>query len=137
MAGGLFSGVTNAFTEAINKIIRAWNSLTFTMPEVRAFGRVVAEARSFSVPRIPEVRGFATGGVHEPNNPFLAILGDHKTQREVTAPEDMLREVFRDELSQGGMGQGLTVNIGEINASDMDAQDLAEEIWWRARIGGQ
>lgn len=45
------------------------------------------------------VRGFASGGVFEPNSPMLAVLGDNKTEREIAAPESTLRELMRDELS--------------------------------------
>lgn len=46
--------------------------------------------------------GFASGGVFEPNTPMLGVLGDNPHEREVAAPESMLRGLMREELA--GMG---------------------------------
>lgn len=54
------------------------------------------------------VRGFASGGVFEPNSPMLAVLGDNKTEREIAAPESTLRELMRDELSGYRTGGSVT-----------------------------
>lgn len=50
----------------------------------------------------PSYPGFASGGVFEPNTPMLGILGDNPHEREVAAPESMLRSLMREELA--GMG---------------------------------
>jgi TP901 family phage tail tape measure protein len=133
---GLFGGISSAFVSAINFVIRAWNNLELRMPESRFLGPL--SGASLSTPNIDEI-GLAQGGVAQPNSPFLAILGDNRTQREVIAPEDMLRQVFSEEVGKtGGSGNsGVVVNIGELNMGDGDAQDVAEEIWWLARMGGQ
>lgn len=41
----------------------------------------------------------ATGAVIPPNNEFAAILGDQTSGMNIEAPESLLREIFRDELS--------------------------------------
>lgn len=58
-----------------------------------------------------EVQGFASGGVFEPNSPMLGVLGDNTREREVAAPESMLRGLFRDELANFGGKQTVNVNI--------------------------
>lgn len=57
------------------------------------------------------VRGFANGGVFEPNSPMLGVLGDNTREREVAAPESMLRGLFRDEMANFGGKQTFNVNI--------------------------
>lgn len=52
--------------------------------------------------RSPSYPGFASGGVFEPNTPMLGVLGDNPHEREVAAPESMLRSLMREELA--GMG---------------------------------
>lgn len=54
------------------------------------------------VPKGRGVRGFASGGVFEPNSPMLGILGDNRHEREVAAPESMLRGLMREELAAAG-----------------------------------
>ena len=139
----MFAGIGNSFVSVINRIIRAWNGLSFSLPSIDTGLPGIGTIGGFSVgtPNISEVPGFAEGGVALPGDPFLAILGDNRTQREVIAPEDMLREVFRSELSgasdSGGLGgAGMTIEIGTINAAGMDAMDLAKEILAEASMRG-
>lgn len=62
--------------------------------------------------KVKGVRGYATGGVFEPNSPMLGILGDNKHEREVAAPESMLRGLLNDAVAAGGGSRGPTqVNI--------------------------
>lgn len=54
---------------------------------------------------------FASGGVFAPNNPMLGVLGDHKTEYEVAAPESVIRGAVMDALSVSGMGGGQAVKV--------------------------
>ena len=47
------------------------------------------------------VPGLASGGVVQPNDPALYVLGDNTTEREVVAPESMLRQIAREENGNG------------------------------------
>ncbi len=58
--------------------------------------------------RAYNVQGFASGAVFAPNAPTLGILGDNKTEREVAAPESMLRGLMREELAGVAGGQKAT-----------------------------
>lgn len=58
-----------------------------------------------------EAKGFASGGVFEPNSPILGVFGDNKTEREVAAPESMLRGLMREELAGMGGRSVTTVNV--------------------------
>ena len=46
---------------------------------------------------------YAQGGVFEPNKPLLGILGDHKSEREIAAPEGTLKQVFKQSLIEMGL----------------------------------
>lgn len=63
----------------------------------------------------PGVRGYASGGVIEPNNPMLALVGDNRSEREVITPESLMRRVVREE-SGGGRG-GVEV-VAEFRGTD-------------------
>ena len=55
------------------------------------------------------IRGYASGGVFEPNSPILGVLGDNTREREVAAPESMLSELLDEALLRAG-GQQQTGN---------------------------
>lgn len=45
---------------------------------------------------------YANGGVIPPNDPYLALVGDNKREREIIAPESTLRKIYREESSARG-----------------------------------
>ncbi len=49
---------------------------------------------------------FASGGVFAPNNPMLGVLGDHKTEYEVAAPESVIESSVQKALLTSGLGGG-------------------------------
>lgn len=69
-ARGMFDGIKDAFREAINFIIRAWNSLEFRIPSKKIFG-VTVGGGTLSVPKIPEIPGAALGGTVVQAGPVL------------------------------------------------------------------
>jgi hypothetical protein len=105
------NGLLSGLTDGINGLIDTLNSISFTIPDwAPLFG-----GRSFGV-NIPNVSGLqiqplATGAVIPPNAPFMAMLGDHKTQNELLAPEDTIRRIIREE-SGGVGGQNITITFG-------------------------
>ena len=44
----------------------------------------------------------ASGAVIPPNAPFVAVLGDQKHGQNLEAPEDLIRQIVREEASRGG-----------------------------------
>lgn len=58
-ASGMWDGIKDAFRGVINWIIRAWNSLQFTVPTIEAFGKKMG---GFSI-GVPKIQELATGGV--------------------------------------------------------------------------
>lgn len=45
---------------------------------------------------------YADGGIIPPNDPYLALVGDNKREREIIAPESTLRKIYREESSARG-----------------------------------
>lgn len=113
--GGILKGVVNvvidlintmirAMTNGINTVIRAANKLSFTPPDWvlgiggKTFGFSIKEIRAYQIPKL------AQGAVIPPNQQFAAILGDQKHGRNLEAPESLIRQIFRDEMSKPNGG---------------------------------
>ena len=58
-------------------------------------------------PLIPKL---ARGAVLPPNREFLAVLGDQKHGRNLEAPEDLIRQIVREETQ--GTEVDVNVNFG-------------------------
>jgi len=108
-ASGMWDGIKTAFRSVINWIVDKWNSLSFSLPSVRVPGLGTVGGGTLSTPNIPRV---AQGGLFAANRPTLAIVGDNVTQQEIVSPEDLLRQVVREESGRGGSGDTyITVNV--------------------------
>ena len=61
------------------------------------------------------IKGYAQGGVFEPNSPVLAVLGDNRREAEVAAPYSTIVKAVRDALSSatlsGAQAIELTANV--------------------------
>jgi phage-related protein len=55
-------------------------------------------------PRVPTIPYLAKGAVIPPRSEFLAVLGDQKNGRNLEAPEELLRQIVREET--GGQQSG-------------------------------
>lgn len=126
IAGNLASAVKDKIKSAVNTgIIDKVNSALEV--SFSAFGQTI----TIDPPDIPRL---AAGGVTGINDPFIALIGDNKTQREIVTPEGLMRQVVRDELASVGAGnKGATVEIGTINMGNATATEMAEELYWRLR----
>jgi phage-related protein len=125
-AKGMFNGIKDAFREAINFIIRAWNGLEFRIPGF-SIGPIGYDGFTLGVPDIPLL---ADGGIV--NRATLAVIGE--AGPEAVVPLDQMR---------GGIG-GATYNItvqagvgdpGMIGQSVVDAITAYERrngAGWRA-----
>lgn len=121
---GMWGGVKDGFKSALNSVIRLWNDLEFTTPSFSLFGKNTPSI-TIRTPNIPEL---ASGGVTGVNDPFLAVVGDNKTQREIITPEGLMRDIVREEVGGSGSAIGnLTINMG--NA--VSPKDVVDEIHWQ------
>ena len=104
MTGG-FKTVANGIIGMFNKVIGAYNN-TIGRMNVDVFGNTIG----FST--IGEIPMLAQGGIAEPNDPFLAVLGDNRKEREFITPESTMRDVVRSVIEeQGGVRQTIEIPI--------------------------
>lgn len=76
----------------------------------------------------------ARGGVIQPNNPFLAVVGDNTQEREIIAPESTLEQTVQRAMARSGAGfsaQRITIPItleldGSIVARKMYTYNVGE-----------
>ena len=76
-------------------------------------GIKLGQGMSYFNPSAPRTKAMAvpalaTGAVIPPNNQFLAVLGDQRSGRNLEAPENLIRQIVREE---SGGGSASTVNI--------------------------
>jgi hypothetical protein len=96
----LINGMLGAVASGINGVIGGLNSLSVTIPDwVPVFG---GQSWGLAIPyvTVPQIPRLATGAVIPPNAEFLAVLGDQRNGRNLEAPEGLIRQIIRDELSQ-------------------------------------
>lgn len=102
---GFINGMIQGIVSGINAVIGVLNKLNIHIPDwVPLFGNksIGFNIAPISAPQIPLL---ATGAVIPANAPFLAVLGDQKHGRNIEAPESMLRDLIREELSKHNGGQ--------------------------------
>ena len=57
----------------------------------------------FNFPSIGKIPYLAQGAVIPPNREFMAVLGDQTSGRNLEAPEDLIRQIVREESSGAPM----------------------------------
>lgn len=85
--GGVASGVSDTVqgvkdATGLSDLERWWNSLGIQVP------------------------GFASGSVVDPNDPFLAMLGDNASEKEVVSPVSTIVEAVRTAMASQGASHG-------------------------------
>ena len=119
---GVFSGLSDLARTPINTIISGFNGVLgtvnglinrlnnikfkITVPDwVPKIGGSWWGFNGFSIPTIGTIPMLASGAVIPPKSEFLAVLGDQKNGRNLEAPEDLLRQIVREEAG-GNQGSG-------------------------------
>ncbi len=94
--GGI-EGMANGIVRGVNTVINAMNGLSFDIPEWvpgmggNKFGFNIPNLNNISLPRL------ATGAVIPPRQEFMAVLGDQRNGRNLEAPENLIRQIVREE----------------------------------------
>ena len=108
----IFGGIRDTIRDILNKVIGIANSAIGTVNSAiggiesaftfgpwkvpTPFGsRTIGFTANF--PRVPTIPYLAKGAVIPPRSEFLAVLGDQKNGRNLEAPEDLLRQIVREE----------------------------------------
>lgn len=116
----IFGGIRDTIRDILNKVIGIANSAIGTVNSAiggiesaftfgpwkvpTPFGsRTIGFTANF--PRVPTIPYLAKGAVIPPRSEFLAVLGDQKNGRNLEAPEDLLRQIVREETG-GNQGSG-------------------------------
>lgn len=68
-------------------------------------------ATNFSSNPLPKL---ATGNVFMPNKEMEFIAGDHPTQREILAPEDLIRQIVREESGNNGNNEEVINKLDQL-----------------------
>jgi hypothetical protein len=93
-------GGFNSVLGVVNGLISKLNNLKFriTVPNwIPGIGGSWWGFNGFSIPTIGTIPMLASGAVIPPRSEFLAVLGDQKNGRNLEAPEDLLRQIVREE----------------------------------------
>lgn len=108
--------------EAVANLIEMFDKLKVSDPH--NLGKIATAEHGSSY--VAAARGYATGGVFEPNNPMIIGIGDNRTEREVVTPESLIRRVVREEA--GGSGGNFTAVIEFSGTDDQIIRALAPRI---------
>lgn len=111
MVNALVGGVA----AGINAMIDLLNSLKFDVPDwVPGIG---GKSFSLNIPKIsvPKIPYLATGAVIPPNAPFMAMLGDQRHGMNLEAPEDLIRQIVREEAGGSAEMMALLSEIAQSN----------------------
>lgn len=114
------NGLASAFEKGLNGIIWFINKITSGLSEAWTWAGIPA------IPAIPEVSipRLANGAVIQPNNEFLAILGDQRSGVNIETPLATMVEAFKQALSESGI---TTSNNSPVKATiTLDGRVLGE-----------
>lgn len=99
----IVQSVLNGITWAINKVIDGINSLMSKIPDwVGLSNWTIDRLTPFDITGYKYIPQLANGAVLPPNKPFIAQLGDQTNGRNLEAPEDLIRQIVREESGAGG-----------------------------------
>lgn len=111
----LFDGVKSTVKNVVNEIIGFVNTLIRRI--VDGVNDVIGTVNTIAGTKIqmvsaPQIPKLAKGAVIPPNASFLAVLGDQRTGKNIEAPENLIRQIVREETAGMGSGQEITINFG-------------------------
>lgn len=123
---GLLNAMLECSVSAFNSVIRAVNTIRFTVPDWVPLlgGRTMGfNLRTATVPQIPYL---AKGAVLPANKPFLAMVGDQKHGTNVEAPLATIQEavalVMNDQI--GAMMSGFSATVRELQQLRCDVSAI-------------
>jgi len=121
----------NTIAAGINNILNLINSIRMPSLNFGGGGIIAGGVRLFG--NVPLVPYLAQGAVIPPNAQFLAMLGDQRSGRNIEAPEELVRQIIREEM--GNIKAQIEIEFtGSLSAL---ARELQPEIKREeVRIGG-
>lgn len=96
---GLWEGIKNFF----EWLVESWNGIWGGISSYQTSGTIPAYSGYSIQPasEYPDVPMLAKGAVIPPNKKFLAVLGDQSHGQNLEAPEDLIRQIVREESGGG------------------------------------
>lgn len=82
-----------------------------TASDVRMPGEFNRPGSGFSRSIEDSVPHYATGAIIPPNNPFLAVLGDNRTEPEIVAPYSAIKQATSDAIAERGGSAPATIIV--------------------------
>lgn len=105
------NSMLQAVANGINGVIGALNKIQINLPAVPPFFEGLSLGVNIPLVSVPQIPRLATGAVIPANSEFLAVLGDQRSGRNIEAPEGLLRQIVREELSQYQADREITINF--------------------------
>lgn len=102
MINGLIESIENGLNSALSGVGDFVNGIVGALNKIPGVDIGEVNWGNIKIPRL------ATGAVIPPNREFMAVLGDQKSGNNIEAPEDLIRQIVREE-SGGGNAQMLSV----------------------------
>lgn len=106
---GIVKGAINLIIDGINLL---WKGIYYVVKGIvdtiggvaGALGSIFGQNWFFSMPADPPIiPKLAKGAVIPPNREFMAVLGDQHHGRNLEAPEELIRDIVREESGTGGI----------------------------------
>lgn len=102
-------GLTSKIKDGINAAIALFNrfvnwindKMNIKWNAVKIAGLEVIPKGSFQLLKLNNIPQLAKGAVIPANREFMAVLGDQKNGRNLEAPEDLIRQIVREESGKG------------------------------------
>ena len=102
----------NSVIDGINTLIKALNKLSFKFPDWlpgglggKKFGLNIGTLSHVNIPKLAE------GAVIQPNNPFLAQLGDQTRGVNIETPLDTMVKAFETALENKGYTNNVSIRV--------------------------
>lgn len=135
MLNDAFNWISNMFWNFVNNLIENWNSIWGGIFQYQTTGTISPQGYSAkpslsAYARTPNVPYLAKGAVIPPNREFLAVLGDQSHGNNIEAPENLLRQIVREET--GGMGNDRLAELLEVLISTVEGIEVGDDVIGRA-----
>lgn len=134
---GIIEGMANAVVAAINTMIRAINTINFTVPDWipgvggNSVGFNIPEVNKVSIPRL------ADGAVIRGGDPFMAVLGDQRHgQTNIETPLPTMVNAFKQAIAEsGGMGGGEYTFVAQLDGKTIFEETVKQDRIFRKSHG--
>lgn len=116
----IVEGAVNLVIRAVNWCIKQLNKIHVDVPDwvedltgMSGFGFNIPLLNEVKMGRI-KVPKLASGAVIPPNAEFMAMLGDQRNGRNLEAPEDLIRQIVREESGNGNIVINAKGTMGQL-----------------------